>query len=181
MKGQHAFDPHTGSNLKDERLWPDGRPVRQPVDGTGHLTNGELKSSRVALQQRFETAYQRSHAGRDVPDDLARTVGTALYQLKREDDWDCWVWFALAEHLARRGYWSTWMGSFVEPRCPRCGSRLQIERALVGYHYARCGSRCGAESNSKRSVEIVETILKLYGQAFEEISRLQAFDPSRSR
>lgn len=183
MKAPHAHSPSTGAPLSDESEYPPGtRPgqsSRTPVDGTGELTTGERRSSRTALQQYFEASYRDSHAGRDAPDDLLRTAGTALYRLKRENAWDVWTWYALAERLARKGYWSTWMCRHAVPRCPRCGSRLQYERSVVGYDYARCGSRCGADSSSERSVEIVERIQSLYEAAFDaQLGRLQAFDPT---
>lgn len=174
MKSPHAISPSTGEPLSDEQFYPTatGAPKRTPVDGTGELTNGERKSSRVALQQHFERCYRRAHDGRDAPDDVVRAAGTALYQLKREDPVDVWAWYALAERLARKGYWATWLLSFVELQCPRCGSRVQIEPTLTGYEKVRCASRCGTDSSSERSVAIAERILELYASAFTPIDQL---------
>ncbi len=174
MKAPHAFSPSTGAPLSDDQHYPTplNAPTRASIDGTGELTNGERKSSRVALQQYFERCYRRAHAGRNPPDDVVRAAGTALYQLKREDPLDVWAWYALAERLARTGYWSTWLLSFVDLQCPRCGSRVQIEPSVTGYEHIRCASRCGADSSSERSLEIADRILDLYASAFDPIDRL---------
>ena len=172
MKSPNAISPTTGSRIGSDDVYPQGRDTLPhqstgtPIDGTGELTKGETKSSRVALQQYWEDCYERSHAGRAPPAAVARRAGFGLYQLKREDPIDLWAWFALQEWLAREGYWSTWMREHVAPKCPRCGSRLQIEQSLVGLDFAACGSRCGADSASERSVEIVDRVIDLYNRTF---------------
>jgi hypothetical protein len=159
MRGSQAFSPTTGSPLSDDKHQPgrvDETPLREALDGSGELTLGASKSTRVALQQYFDRAYRQSHHGRTAPAELVMTAGRALYELKRHAPYarDDWVWIALCEYLIREGHWSTWMHNHVEPSCPRCSSRLRWKPSLVGLDWLECGSSCGAESHSERSLEV---------------------------
>lgn len=173
MNGETAFSPTTGSPLSSEKHRPGelpAAPTREALDGTGELTLGSDKSSRVALQRYFERSYRRSHYGDHPPDGLMRTAGRALYEIKRHAGHarDEWVWLALCEYLAREGHWSTWMHNHVEPPCPRCGSICRWEPSLVGLDWMACGANCGAEGHSERSVEIVDRVLEVYHASLDD-------------
>lgn len=168
------------------------------VEYGGVLTNGELVSSRTALLRYFEDCHGRHagaddpsdqgsgtddagdrHAGtddsgdRDGPDDaLYRAAATALVRLKRVDGkhWDVWVWVALQECLARRGFDVDWMAGHATARCPRCAGRLRWERGPTDEPRPRCVGTCDADAGLLDALH--EEVRTLYARAFEPIERL---------
>ena len=176
MKGLHRFSPRSGAALSQEREYPGAIPLREALDGSGELTNGELVSrSAKALLRRFKECHQR-HYGRDPA--LYHEAWQAINALRSDEDmptpWDCWVWYCLAEYLSREGYDVEWMLSHVEARCPRCSSQLQYEPSPMGYDYARCATNCGNDAPT-RTVEIVGRLLDLYERTFGSIERFRLF------
>lgn len=177
MKGNYAFCPKSGAPLSKELHYDDeGRPrrcvesdensaVRSP---DGELTNGSLRSSKVAVFNHFRRRHQRHH-GTDSR--LYSKATLALRRLKRtangREAWDMYVWYALAERLDRLGFDVRWMSAHVEPRCPRCAGRLKYERTAADELVARCGTDC-TDDRSDRLAEIRETVVGLYGRAFED-------------
>lgn len=178
MKGATAFSPTTGAPLSREKHHPGAvteTPLREAEDGTGELTLGGKRSSRVALQQYWGRAYRKSHLGDAAPESEAMAAGTAIWRLKRTESnpTDHVIWLALTEYLAREGYWSTWMFNHSEPACPRCGSVCRVKPNLTGIDNVVCGSHCGAGTDNERSIEIVDRVLELYNAAFDErVSKL---------
>lgn len=174
MKGPHAFCPKTGASLSSDRHYDaDGRYRRHPVDDgdaapspDGELTNGERRSSTVALFGRFRRCHRRH---RDPDDDLYRTAALALRRLKRattaDDAWDLYVWSALGEYLARDGHDVEWMAAHVEPRCPGCHGRLRYDRCGDALH-ARCATDCGG-CGPDALATIRDRVAALYGRAFD--------------
>jgi hypothetical protein len=179
MKGKHKFSPTSGVELSDERHYPGTIPVREALDGSGELTNGELVSQEAtALLTRFKECHRRYHE----PDpELYINAWDSIQAIRGDEDtptpWDCWLWYCLAEYLSRNGHEIGWMFSHVEPRCPRCSSRLRYEPSPSGYPNMICGSTCGAETSSDRTVEIYDRIKEVYNTTFsdESIDRLRIF------
>jgi len=164
MKGQHKFSPSTGAELSRDRRYPGSIPLREALDGSGELSNGKLVSdTSTALARYFKRTHQRRH--QDDDGELYRAAALAIARLRQHDPWDCWLWYAAAERLHRKGFDVAWMLDHVEARCPRCSSRLQYEPSVSGYAHAMCASSCGADSND-RTIEIVDRILDLYEAAF---------------
>lgn len=167
MKGQHKFAPSSGAELSRDQRYPGTIPLREALDGSGELSNGKLVSDdSTALKRYFKRMHQRRHDETDS--DLYRAASLGILRLRESDPWDCWLWYALAERLHRKGHEVEWMLDHVEARCPRCSSRLQYEPSATGYTHAKCASSCGADSSNDRTVEIVERILDLYQTAFDE-------------
>jgi len=176
MKGKHKFSPRSGAELSREREYPGTIPLREALDGSGELTNGELVSrSAKALLQRFKECHQRH---REANPELYCDGWEAIQDLRSDEEsptpWDCWVWYCLAECLTRRGYDVEWMHAHVEARCPRCSSRLQYEAAPAGYDYARCATNCGVDS-SERTYEIMDRLHELYNRTFDPINQFEIF------
>lgn len=180
MKGAHKFCPESGVELSTERHYDaSGIPWRAPEDDVdedhygappeGLLTCGDLVSSRLALANYFRRCHQRHHE----PDEgLYRAMALALRRLKTSDDdddprggaWDVWVWYALAERLARKGHDVRWMHYHADARCPRCSCQLVWELTPRG-RQGRCPS-CG--DDNYRDGEIRDRIRALYRAAFDE-------------
>lgn len=187
MKGKHAFCPTSGASLTDERYYADTNiPFRAPVEDSiddswtllGELTTGELVSSCTALISYFRRCQQKASA--DYYVDLYGKSAVDIRRLKSETNaWDVWIWYALAEHLDRRGFDASWMPHFAEPRCPRCSSRLRYEPSATGYPNMICGASCGNETASDRTVEIYERIKDVYNATFTDdtIESLHVFEP----
>lgn len=187
MIDEYAFCPRSGAPLSEERHYDErGQARRVPEEPNDEptieeLTNGERRSSRRALLAHFRHCHAR-HADPDPA--LYRAVSLALYRLKRAadgtDEWDVYVWYALAERLAREGFDAGWMHVHVEPRCPRCHGKLKYGRTPRGDLTARCGARCSNDrANALR--EVRETVADLYTRAFEppepvEVNDLATFD-----
>jgi len=176
MKGAHKFAPSSGAELSRNRRYPGTLPLREALDGSGELSNGKLVSnSSTALLRYFKRMHQRRHPSKDP--DLYRAAALAIKRLREEDPWDCWLWYAAAERLHRRGFDAEWMLDHVEARCPRCSSQLQHEPSLTGYAHTKCASSCGADASNDRTVAIVDRILDLYEAAFDEaIDSITLFD-----
>jgi len=181
MKGQHKFSPRSGAELSDQREYPGTIPLREALDGSGELTNGELVSREAtALLTRFKECHQRGH---DPDPELYFEAWNAIQALRNDEDtptpWDCWLWYCLAERLHREGYDTEWMLAHVEARCPRCSSRLQYEASPMGFDVARCATKCGADS-PHRTYEIMTELLDLYTRGFvdaddDPIERFEIF------
>jgi len=176
MKGVHKFSPSSGAPLSRDRRYPGTIPLREALDGSGELSNGKLVSdTATALARYFKRMHQRRHDADDA--ELYQAAALAIKRLREHDPWDCWLWYALAERLHRRDDVDAdvaWMLDHVEARCPRCGSRLQYEPSVSGYANAKCASSCGA-GHTDRTVEIVERVLDLYADTFDEIDRITLF------
>lgn len=176
MKGKHAFCPTSGAELTEERYYVDSNiPYRAPVEGTvdeswtllGELTTGQLVSSSTALISYFRRCQQEAAA--DYYVDLYGKAAKELRRLKSETNaWDVWIWYALAERLDRVGFDTSWMLQYAEPRCPRCSSRLRYEEPTAGYANMICGSSCGNEGSSDRTVEIYERIKDVHNATFTD-------------
>jgi hypothetical protein len=184
MKGAHKFCPDTGVELSEEQHYDDrGISRRAPVDElsadhwgdrpTGLLTNGELVSSRYALANYFRRCHQRHY---DDDNDLYCSMALALRRLKtRTDRWDVWVWYALAERLARKNYNVEWMFDHAEARCPRCSGPLKWEATANGLQ-GKCAINCRNEWNQDYlEPEIRKKVLTAYNKAYhnDTISRLE--------
>ena len=175
MKGHNAFCPKSGAQLSEEVHYDEnGRALRHGVDDDhtartrpeGELTNGALRSSKVAIFNYFRRCHQRHQ---DIDSSLYSKVAVALSRLKRtasnDAAWDMYVWLALGERLARRGFDVHWMNAHVELRCPRCGGRLKFEESACDDVVAACGTDC-ANDGGDRLAEIRETVVDLYEGAF---------------
>lgn len=174
MIEEHAFCPRSGAPLSRERHYDEhGNARRAPVEPsvgepTLHgLTNGERRSSKRALQIHFRRCHGR-HA--DPDRSLYRAAAAALHRLKSAasgtTEWDFYVWYALAEHLAREEYHVEWMHAHSEPRCPDCHGRLAYDRTPTGDLLARCGTDCTG-SRTDALAAIRETVADLYARAFD--------------
>ena len=172
MKGAHKFSPSSGAALSRDRRYPGTIPLREAIDGSGELTNGRLVSNgSKALLGYFRRTHQE-HAAEDVG--LYRRAAVAIQSLRKQDPWDCWLWYALAERLHREEFDIEWMLGHADARCPRCGSQLKWEPAASGYPFARCASSCSRDREC--TIEITDTILELYNAVFDEpIDRLTFF------
>jgi hypothetical protein len=187
MKGVHKFSPETGVELSEEQHY-DRRGIarRAPDDSDidddhwgdrpeGLLTNGELVSSRYALANYFRRCHLRHHD--EEHDQLYRSMALALRRLKtRTDRWDVWVWYALAERLARKNYDIDWMFNYAEARCPRCSGPLKWEGTANGLQ-GKCAINCRNEWNQDYlEPDIRKKVLTAYNKAFPNgtISRLEA-------
>ncbi len=107
------------------------------------------------------------------------TAALALKRLKAEAPraLDSFVWYALAERLAAKGYWAAWMLDHVIARCPhptqrvdgevvgRCGSRLKF-RPGVGKLEGVC-AKCPHEHGAVDEA-LVEYIGDIYRASFDE-------------
>ena len=182
MIDEHAFCPRSGAPLSDEKHYDErGHARRAPEELNDEptiqeLTNGERRSSRRALLVHFRRCHGR-HA--DPDSTLYRTASLALYRLKRTAhgtvDRDVYVWYALAERLAREGFDAGWMHAHVEPRCPRCHGKLKYGRTPDGGLRARCGARC-SDGRSDALREVRETVADLYTRAFEPGAPIEVND-----
>lgn len=176
MKGEYAFCPRSGAPLSEKRHYDEwGRARRVPVRDDfptktvpeGELTNGALRSARVALFNYFRRSYRRHHETDD--EQLFMTTAVALVRLKRAakeaTEWDMVVWYALGERLAVEGYDVVWMSAHVEPRCPGCAGPLKylpVGSGLVG----RCATNCDGD-NADQLTEVRELVRALYADAFD--------------
>ncbi|GAA0200078.1 hypothetical protein GCM10009000_012670 [Halobacterium noricense] len=114
--------------------------------------------------------FRRCHGSRGETDSkLYSKVALALNRLKRttngHDEWDMYVWFALAERLDWFGFDVRWMNDHIEPRCPQCAGRLKYERLESGRLIALCGTNC-TNDRRDRLAEIRETVLSLYVRTY---------------
>jgi hypothetical protein len=182
MKGKYAFCPKSGAPLSDERHYDEyGRvthhPTRDRHEGTtrpeGELTNGAMRSSRVALFNHFRNCHRRSN---DPDEELYSKVALSFVRVKRtaddRTDWDLYVWYAVGERLARTGHDVEWMNSHVEPRCPDCAGDLRYESGVGDSVAAYCAVDC-TDSNADRLEEIRERVAELYRRAFEDADRIE--------
>ncbi len=177
MKGQYAFCPKSGAPLSDDVHYDElGRSSRHvvstdspPTMGTeGEMTNGSLRSSKIALFSYFRRCYERRYVTNRK---LYSRSTIALGRLKRtasgREEWDMYVWYALAERLARLGFDAEWMNAYIDPRCPQCGGRLKYEQLVCDEIIGICGTNC-TDDRSDRLEEIRETVADLYNRAFFE-------------
>jgi hypothetical protein len=144
----------------DDALWGD-RPE-------GFLTNGELVSSRYAIANYFRRCHLRHHDEGD--DQLYRSMALAVRRLKTRTDnpWDVWIWYALAERLARKDYDVEWMLDHVEARCPRCSGVLKFEPTVRGLQ-SKCAVNCRDQWNQDYlDPEIEEIVRTTYNTAFPD-------------
>ncbi|KZN26421.1 hypothetical protein A4G99_20385 [Haladaptatus sp. R4] len=179
MKGQYAFCPKSGAPLSENVHYDElGRSSRhvvsddslQRMETEGEMTNGSLRSSKIALFSYFKRCYERHYAANSK---LYSRSTIALGRLKRtasgRDAWDMYVWYALAERLARLGFDAEWMNAHIEPRCPQCSGRLKYEQLACDEIIGICGTDC-TDDRSDRLEEIRETVADLYSRAFAEES-----------
>ena len=177
MKGEYAFCPKSGAPLSEERHYDEhGRAARHPTrdrhDATtqpdGELTNGAMRSSRIALFNHFRNCHRR---GREPDEDLYSEVSVDLLRLKRtasgRTEWDLYVWYALAERLSRSGWDVEWMSSDVEPRCPDCAGELKYESGIDDDVFAYCAVDCTG-SGADRLEEIRDRVADLYRRTFAD-------------
>jgi hypothetical protein len=170
MIGNCRFDPDSGAPLSVEKHYPPGSahyrtgartPKYHPdsawsLSREGALTNGEVRSSRRGLQGYFERVVRAVREGTEPDPRLDMAASNALRQLKsggengdggdgaQSDRYtlDCFVWYALAERLCRKGWWVSWMLDYAIPRCPLCGSEAKFDDG-VWHKRAICGSQSG--------------------------------------
>ena len=175
MIGEYAFCPKTGAPLSREKHYDEtGQPQRAPIPDEhveqtvveAELTNGAVRSSVQALNNHFRRCHQRHH---ERDSDLYRNVALALKRLKRAatgiEGRDVYVWYALYEHLSRRGYAIEWMHAHVEPRCPVCHGPLTYGRRGVDGIVARCATNC-TDDGADRMIDIRNTVTTLYRRTF---------------
>ncbi len=177
MKHEFAFDPESGAPLSDEHDYhPDhGVPVRTPVQHhtsqwtasrEGALTNGELRSSGDGLIGYFRHKHREVRA----PDNrLDQAAALGIRKLKSAEDnkfaLDCFLWYALAEKLAKKGHWVAWMLDFAGARCPKCHSRLKFRPAID-----KLEGVCASSEHDHGAVDddIRSTVRRLYERAFDD-------------
>ncbi|QLG63097.1 hypothetical protein [Halorarum salinum] len=178
MKGIHRYSPTTGAELGRDRHYPGTIPLRESLEGDGELTNGELVSrDPTAILEYFKRCHRKHY---DADQDLYLAAWEGITALRAGDDeeesdpWDCWLWYALAERLDRRGHDVEWMCAHVDPRCPHCSSSTKLEPSATGYPNVRCASHCRRYNDV--TIAIVERVLDLYNATFDEgISRVGLF------
>lgn len=177
MKGEFAFCPKSGAPLSEDVHYDEfGRPKRHGVrddhpaktQPDGELTNGALRSSRVAVFNHFRRCHRRH---RECDGQLYSKAALGLTRLKQTasgtEEWDVMIWYALGEWLSRSGYDASWMNAHAEPRCPGCGGKLKYERLGDDSLVARCGVDCSGDG-SDRLAELRETVADLYARAFPD-------------
>lgn len=165
MKGVHKHSPTSGTALSREKLYPGTVPQREAEDGSGELTNGQLVSNGSrALLGYFRRMHGRHHDDEDVHQ--VRAASAAIQRLRKEDPWDCWLWYALCEHLDREGHDVEWMLGHADPLCPYCASRTKIVHSMTGYPNVKCASHCRHKNDV--TIAVVERVLDLYNAAFDE-------------
>lgn len=185
MIRSQAFDPDSGAPLKRDKEFPPGARAgrdqgrrlvtEHPLAVTddwlekreGSMTNGELCSSTNGLLGYFRRVHRQV---REDPDPaLDRAAATALKRIRGTESGtgaiDTFVWYVLAERLARKGHWAAWMLDQCIPRCPRCRSRLKFRPGVGGLEgvCATSPHRHGAVGDAVR-----ERIRDLYAEAFDE-------------
>jgi hypothetical protein len=182
MLRQHTFDPQSGAPVKQKEYPPGVRAGRDQgrrlvvehpfavtddwVDAReGSMTNGELVSSADGLLGYFRQVHRRV---READPDLDRAAAAAIRAVRRTDSGrraaDTFVWYTVAERLARNGHWVAWMLDQCIPRCPHCRSELKF-RGAAGNLEGVCASapnRHGAVDG-----DIRERIHSLYSAAFD--------------
>lgn len=181
MRDEHAFCPKSGAPLSERphydgrgRPWHVPEPERPDAPlGAGEriesaeLTNGEFRSSRLALTTYFRRC-QRRHGGSD--DRLCREAGSALRRLKRattrETEWDLVVWYALGERLTRDGHDVAWMHAHTKPRCLDCGGRLKYH-AVAERIVAVCATNCSGDRRDQLAA-LRSRVATLYTDAYPE-------------
>ena len=175
MKGRNAFCPKSGAQLSEEVHYDEtGRALRHGIKDdqttktqpTGELTNGALRSSKVAIFNYFRRCHQRHH---DADSPLYSKTAIALSRLKRtasgHEAWDMYIWLALGERLDQRGFDVEWMNAHIELRCPHCNGQLKFSEPTCNGVSATCGTNCTGDDNDCL-VEIRETVINLYEKAF---------------
>lgn len=176
MIGKHAFCPKSGAPLSEEIHYEDqGRPQRVPLEDQtlsevhpdGELTNGAIRSSKIALFCYFRRCHQHHHQANQS---LYRKALLGLRRLKRSADgkqsWDNHIWYALQEWLTT-DYEIDWMSAYTEPRCVHCHGQLKYKKFVDGEVYAQCGANCTG-NNINQINEIREIIHSLCSQAFDD-------------
>lgn len=186
MISRRAFDPATGAPLTDEKTYPDNYRfgVRSPEYAPhacwiehrdAAMTNGELRSSREGLLGYF----RRVHRAARAPDpSLDSAAALALSRLKSEEDGqrshiDAFIWYALAERLARKGHWVSWMIDYSLPRCPKCYSEVRFEKGatrLIAY----CAS---SGEHGMIHDDILEYVTRVYNETFAPIDGERIDEP----
>lgn len=177
MKGIDAFCPRTGAPLSEKRYYSEGGTPRRiavrdrsidelPLEG--ELTNGEVRSTTLALFNYFRRCHQYYY-GENQP--LYRKALLGIRRLKRtangNEEWDVHVWYALGERLSSQGYETRWMRAHAELRCPGCHGRLKYEQVTANHLIARCGVNC-TDDGHDRLPEIRGTIAELYSRTFDD-------------
>ncbi|MFC5970091.1 hypothetical protein ACFPYI_01985 [Halomarina salina] len=174
MIQEQAFDPQSGAPLTEERHYPGSyrigvrTPIPHPLSNwtssrEGALTNGELRSA----QQGLLGYFRRIHRLVREPDPaLDRAAALALKRLKAGPNTiDALTWYALAEYLARQGYWVAWMLDHVNARCPHCASRVKFRPAVD-----RLEAVCASAPMDHGAVDeaIRERVAEMYEAAFDD-------------
>lgn len=210
MINLNAFDPDSGAPLSETRYrypdagypsgdteatfsYADGRfshaartPVNHPdvewsASREGALTNGELHSSARGLLGYFRRIHRKVRAPQPEMD---RAAACAIKRIRseRRTAWDCYVWYALAERLAAKGYWVAWMLDYVEPRCPyqgtsttHCGSDVKFRPATSverGGTYLEAVCASSPHEHGVVDDAICEHVGAIYTETFDD-----DFDP----
>lgn len=177
MIGSNGFCPKTGASLSEEHHYDrDGRSRRAvseergqaPPQTAGELTNGAIRSSRVALITYFRRCHQR-HCEPD--DDLYRAAATGLQRLKRAADGkqehDVHIWYALQKRLERAGFDVEWMHAHATLHCLYCHGPLVYDAVDRDAVEAQCGGNC-IDTNADQFSRIRSVIASLYTSAFAE-------------
>ncbi|MWG34839.1 hypothetical protein [Halomarina oriensis] len=156
----------------------------------GSLTNGELISAGSGLLGYF----RRKHRDvREADPALDRAAALAIKRIKAIDGegydgldtWsalstpDTYVWYALAERLAAKGHWSTWMLDHCNPRCPHsvegdekivnCAALLKFRPGIDGLEGV-----CSRHPNDHGTVhgygesQVRDRVASIYRRAFDE-------------
>ncbi|MFD1515096.1 hypothetical protein [Halomarina rubra] len=174
MIQQHAFDPQSGAPLSRDRHYPGAyrHGVRTPLNHPnaewddsreGALTNGELRSAQQGLLGYFRRVQRQV---RQPEPSIDRQAALALKRLKAATDAiDTFVWYALAEYLARQGHWVAWMLDHTHARSPHCASRVKF-RPAVGRLEAVCASAPKAHGAVDEAIR--DRVGDIYTAAFDE-------------
>lgn len=189
MLDEMRFDPQSGAPLSDLKHYPgtyncgvripDQHPDAEwTAAREGALTNGELVSAQQGLLGYFRRSQRQQ---REEPEPaMDRAAALALKRLRSEFPraLDAMVWYALAERLARKGFWASWMLDHANPRCPhptqhdeggavvaRCGSRVKF-RAGVDHLEAICAS--SPSEHGAVDERVRERVASIYRGTFDE-------------
>ncbi|ELZ96041.1 hypothetical protein C440_05607 [Haloferax mucosum ATCC BAA-1512] len=178
MKGTCKFDPSSGAALGDKQYLPDGTTGHEVVADPwgvhwtaareGALTHGEHRSSTTALTSYFRRVQREVRDGTEHSP-LTRAASLAIRRLKQAstDELDTFVWLAVAERLADKGFWSAWMLNHYVPRCPHCHSETKF-RPGVGMHEAVCAS--SPKQHGAVDAAIERRVRSLLEAAFDDVA-----------
>ncbi|MFC6825705.1 hypothetical protein [Halopelagius fulvigenes] len=131
----------------------------------GALTNGELSSSDAGLLGYFKRVHRQEFAEPNPKMDCAAAAAIKQLKAQRNHTRDTFLWLALAERLASKGYPARWMLDYFTPRCPLCGSIAKFPGGKFGSE-AICAS--AEQDHGAVDDAIREKITEFYENAFDD-------------